>query len=73
MLGSEHNALMGTLVPCYFVSTHPIGWKCSDCGRVFPVAQDVSRQPSHPSPEILRAFRTHFCEVATRENPSKAG
>jgi hypothetical protein len=52
---------MRTLIANYFVSTYPLGWKCSDCGKLFRVAVGVKTQPATPSSEISVEFGKHIC------------
>jgi hypothetical protein len=57
------------LVPYYFVSTQPVGWKCSECGRVFRIRVSVTKTPQDPMPDIQAEFKSHKCKSAT----AKAG
>lgn len=55
---------MRHLIPHYFVSTNPLGWKCSDCGHPFwlPVAEPVTDEiPA----SITALFNAHKCRVRT--------
>jgi hypothetical protein len=55
---------MRQLVPHYYVSTRPLGWKCSDCGQVFGnrVPQDGEEQSAAPTAAIHADFADHNCE-----------
>jgi hypothetical protein len=49
------------LIQHYFVSTQPVGWKCSDCGRVFVGKVANARNVEPPEP-VTDAFNIHSCE-----------
>jgi hypothetical protein len=54
---------MRNLVPHYFVSTKPFGWKCSDCGMVFRADQPMTPLlEAAPSDAVLGIFDAHSCE-----------
>jgi hypothetical protein len=55
---------MRQLLPHYYVSTRPLGWKCSECGQVFGnrAEQDQEQQLASPSGAIQTEFDGHNCE-----------
>jgi hypothetical protein len=55
-----------TLVPYYFVSTQPVGWKCSECGKLFQIKIALKTMPQDPMPEIKADFKAHKCEPKAR-------
>jgi hypothetical protein len=56
---------MRQLLPHYYVSTRPIGWKCSDCGQVFGDREtQVGAEPFQaPSAAVQTVFAAHNCEA----------
>ena len=53
---------MRTLVPYFFISTHPVGWKCSLCGQIFRVPLNVLGAPSSkPDDDVRSRFEAHSC------------
>ena len=56
---------MRQLLPHYYVSTRPLGWKCSDCGQVFGnrIEQDRKQQASVPPSAVQADFAHHNCEA----------
>lgn len=53
---------MRVLVPYFFISTHPVGWKCSVCRQVFRVPLNVLDKPtSKPDNDIHKLFEAHSC------------
>ena len=69
---------MRLLVPYYFISTHPVGWRCSDCGKIFRVPINVLQQPtSKPADDVQARFEAHSClqyldELEARRNEQAA-
>lgn len=53
---------MRHLVPHYFVSTRPLGWRCSECGQPFSLIglSDISEDVPM---SITVAFNTHACRI----------
>ena len=70
---------MRSLVPYFFISTHPVGWKCSLCGKVFRVPLNVlSRPTSKPDDDIHAKFEAHSClayrdELKLRQEKAASG
>jgi hypothetical protein len=53
---------MRSLVPYFFISTHPVGWKCSACGQIFRVPLNVLDKPtSKPDDDVQVRFAAHSC------------
>jgi hypothetical protein len=62
---------MRTLVPYFFISTHPVGWKCSACGKIFRVPLNILAEPtSKPDEDIGMRFEAHSC-LAYRDELEK--
>jgi hypothetical protein len=65
---------MRSLVPYFFISTHPVGWKCSLCGKIFRVPLNVLATPTTKSDDEIQArFDVHSClayrdELARKKN-----
>jgi hypothetical protein len=53
------------LVPHYFISTRPLGWRCSECGQPFSLIglSDISEDVPM---SITVAFNAHTCRIGTR-------
>jgi hypothetical protein len=50
------------LIVHYWLSTMPLGFKCSACGKIF-LAKGVTVLPlSEPSEEVKKRFESHRCE-----------
>lgn len=58
----EQGVDVRSLIPYFFVSTQPLGWKCSECEKVFRIKVALGAPPPYPMPEIRAEFRTHKCE-----------
>ncbi len=53
---------MRSLEPYFFISTHPVGWKCSQCGQIFRVPLNVLGAPtSKPDEDVRLRFEAHSC------------
>lgn len=53
---------MRNLIPHFFISTRPLGWKCSSCGQQFLLI-DVPAQLPDLVPVTLRMeFLGHDCD-----------
>jgi rubredoxin len=53
---------MRSLVPYFFISTHPVGWQCSQCGQIFRVPLNVMGAPSiKPHEDVKSRFEAHSC------------
>jgi hypothetical protein len=62
---------MRSLVPYFFISTHPVGWKCSACGKIFRVPLNIMGEPTaRPDDEVRDRFEGHSC-LAYRDELQK--
>ena len=53
---------MRSLVPYFFISTHPVGWKCSVCGKIFRVPLNILGKPTNkPDEDVHSRFEAHSC------------
>ena len=70
---------MRSLVPYFFISTHPVGWKCSVCGKIFRVPLNILAQPTtRPDDDVRDRFEGHSClayrdELAKRKEAAAGG
>jgi hypothetical protein len=63
---------MRQLVPHYFVSTQPLGWRCSECGQPFALNVPViSTSEDIPLP-IKVLFNSHKCRKRSLENQPRS-
>ena len=51
---------MRHLIPHYFVSTRPLGWRCSECEQPFSLIGLSDISDEIPT-SITTAFDTHTC------------
>ncbi len=60
---------MRALVPQYYISIRPVGWKCSECGQVFlnRVEHSKENQPLLPSTQVEEKFAIHDCDIHRAE------
>jgi len=55
---------MRQLLPHYYVSTRPVGWKCSECEQVFGNRSELDPQQQPEAPSSIQAeFTDHNCET----------
>jgi hypothetical protein len=65
---------MRSLTPYFFVSTHPVGWKCSTCGQIFRIPLNVLGAPTSKLDEDVRSrFEAHSCLAYRDEFQKRRG
>jgi hypothetical protein len=62
---------MRHLIPNFFISTQPLGWQCSECGRTFPASGMLAITDEIPA-AITTEFNAHQCRSRSPENHRRA-
>lgn len=70
VFGSVHSrgVSLRHLVPHYFVSTQPLGWRCSECSQPFPVRGMHAYTDSVPA-SVMALFEAHRCTGGQAHEP----
>jgi len=58
--------------PYFVISTHPVGWRCSQCGEILKLPI-MDRASAESDPEMQAAFRAHDCNQYREQVRSKPG
>jgi hypothetical protein len=66
---------MRHLVPQHFVSTFPVGWRCSECDQPFSLAVPESPTQKEEIPlSVVVLFNFHKCRVrGSKHRPDRSG
>jgi hypothetical protein len=54
---------MRHLLPHYFVSTHPLGWKCSECDQPFSLIVPETATTADIPESVIALFNSHKCRI----------
>jgi len=63
---------MRQLVPHYFVSTQPLGWRCGECGQPFSLGVPAISISDEIPLAIKLLFDSHQCRKRSPENQPRS-